>query len=393
MNSPASAARTQHATRLALFALLLGNFFTGIAVLSPSGMMSELSSSLGVTIPKAGLLITFGAIMLTIGSPVMAWLASRFDRRLLLAGTMFASAALHAAMVLAPEYFSLLVLRLVMLAIVALFTPQAAAVVALIEPDASRRAGAISFVFLGWSLAVAIGLPLITLFTHQIGWRVTLASIAALMFLCALLLLRALPAKLFAAPVSLSTWISVACNPFMLLVLLITVLQTSGQFHIFPYIEPLSAKLAGATPGGVGALFAIFGITGFIGNVIAARIVGGLGPMKTSVIFLSLIFLGVSVWALGAHHFAMLALGATLWGLGFAAANSMQQARLVAAAPALAGATVALNTSSLYIGQAVGSGISGFLYARGDFDAIGFSAAIFVAVSIAVAIVFTRGVR
>ncbi|MBX3520789.1 MAG: MFS transporter [Xanthobacteraceae bacterium] len=393
MNSSTSPAGTPRGIRLALFALLLGNFFTGIAVLSPTGMMSELSSSLGVTIPEAGLLITFGAVVLTIGSPLMAWLASRFDRRLLLAGTMFISAALHAAMALAPEYFSLLALRLVMLAVVALFTPQAAGVVALIEPDPARRAGAISLVFLGWSLAVAIGLPLITLFTHQIGWRVTLGLFAALMFLCAILLLRALPAKLFAAPVSLSTWVSVARNPFMMLVLLITVLQTSGQFHIFPYIQPLATKLAGATPGEVGVLFGIFGVTGFIGNVIAARIVGGLGPMKTSVIFLSLIFLGILIWALGAHYFAMLALGATLWGMGFAAANSMQQARLVGAAPALAGATVALNTSSLYIGQAVGSGISGLLYARGAFDAIGFSAAIFVAVSIAVAILFTRGVR
>ena len=393
MNSPASAARQPHATRLALLSLLLGNFFTGISVLSPTGMISELASSLGVTIPKAGLLITFGGVVLTIGSPLMAWLASRADRRLLLAATMFACAALHAAMAFAPEYFSLLALRLAMLAVVALFTPQAAAVVALIEPDPARRAGAISLVFLGWSLAVAIGLPLITLFTHQIGWRVTLGLFAVSMFLCALLLLRALPEKLFAAPVSLSTWVLVARNPFMLLVLLITVLQTSGQFHIFPYIEPLAMKLAGATPGEVGVLFAIFGITGFIGNVIAVRIVGGLGPMKTSVIFLGLIFLGILVWAFGAHYFVMLALGAMLWGMGFAAANSMQQARLVGAAPALAGATVALNTSALYIGQAVGSGISGLLYSRGDFDAIGFSAAAFVAASITVAVLFTRGVR
>ena len=42
----------------------------------------------------------------------------------------------------------------------------------------------------------------------------------------------------------------------------------------------------------------------------------------------------------------------------------MQQVRLVAAAPALASASVSLNTSVLYIGQAIGSAIGGFLYAR-----------------------------
>ncbi len=393
MNSNASAASAPGSIRLALVALLLGNLFTGIAVLSPSAMMRELSSGLSVSIPQVGLLITFGAIVLTIGSPLMAWLGSRFDRRLLLAGTMFVSAALHAAMALAPEYYTLLALRLIMLVVVALFTPQAAGVVALIETNPARRAGAISFVFLGWSLAVAAGLPLITLLTHHVGWRGTLGAVAAATLVCGLLVLNALPKKLFATPVSLATWKTVLRNPFMLLILLITVLQTSGQFHVFPYIEPLAAKLAAATPREIGILFAIFGVTGFIGNVIAARIVGRLGPMKTSLIFFGFIFAGMLVWAAGTDTFVLLALAATIWGMGFAAANSMQQARLVGAAPDLASATVALNTSSLYIGQAIGSGIAGFLYARGALETIGYSAVLFVAVAMLIAVLFTRNVR
>ena len=59
-----------------------------------------------------------------------------------------------------------------------------------------------------------------------------------------------------------------------------------------------------------------------------------------------------------------MAVSVAIWGLGFASTNSMQQVRLVGAAPALASASVSLNTSVLYIGQAVGSAIGGFLYAR-----------------------------
>jgi predicted MFS family arabinose efflux permease len=55
----------------------------------------------------------------------------------------------------------------------------------------------------------------------------------------------------------------------------------------------------------------------------------------------------------------------------------MQQARLVAAGPHLASATVALNTSLLYVGQAIGSGIGGVLiahelHARVGFVGVGF---------------------
>ena len=44
-------------------------------------------------------------------------------------------------------------------------------------------------------------------------------------------------------------------------------------------------------------------------------------------------------------------------GMGFGATNSMQQVRLVGAAPAAASASVSLNTSVLYVGQAIGSAI------------------------------------
>jgi MFS transporter, DHA1 family, inner membrane transport protein len=59
----------------------------------------------------------------------------------------------------------------------------------------------------------------------------------------------------------------------------------------------------------------------------------------------------------------------------------MQQARLVAAAPPLASASVALNTSVLYIGQAVGSAIGGVLYAHDLLYGAGYVAMAFVALA------------
>lgn len=65
-------------------------------------------------------------------------------------------------------------------------------------------------------------------------------------------------------------------------------------------------------------------------------------------------------------------------GAGFAATNSMQQVGLVAAAPRLAPVTVSLNTSVLYIGQAVGSAVGGALFARDLLHTLGFVAVAFL---------------
>src|SRR3978361_648008 len=126
--------------RFAPPALMLGNFVTGCSVIGPAGMLGELSSGLDVSIRDAGLLITYGAAVLCFGSPIMAWLTSRMERRTLLIWTLAVFAITNAASAFAPNYLSLLVLRLLMLAVGALYTPPAAGTAGLMVP--LERSGA-----------------------------------------------------------------------------------------------------------------------------------------------------------------------------------------------------------------------------------------------------------
>jgi predicted MFS family arabinose efflux permease len=386
MHAPA----THVERRFAPTALMLGNFVTGCSVIGPAGMLSELSAGLDVNIRDAGLLITFGAVLLCIGSPLMAWLTSRIERRTLLISTLAVFAITNAASALAPNYATLLAIRLVMLAIGALYTPQAAGTAGLIVP-LERRGSTIAYIFLGWSLAAAVGLPLVTFVASRYGFRAAYGSISVVACLSFVLLAWRLPGGLLGEPVDLKTWGDVGRNPMILLLLLITSLQMSGQFVVFTFMGPLLAKLTGVGPDAVGLVFAIYGVFGFIGIAIATRIVDSWGPYKSSVLFTSLLLAGVSGWAFSAGSYPLMAMSVAIWGLGFASTNSMQQVRLVTAAPALASASVSLNTSVLYVGQAVGSAIGGILYARDMLHAAGFVAMGFVALAL-ITVLWTRRV-
>jgi DHA1 family inner membrane transport protein len=373
--------------RFAPSALMFGNIVTGCSVLAPAGMLIELSSDLGVTVRDAGLLITFGAVMLCVGSPLTAWLTSRIDRRRLLTTTLALLAVTNAVSAFAPDYATLLVVRLIMLAVGALYTPQAAGTAALIV-SAEKRGSTIAYIFLGWSLAAAVGLPLITFVASHYGWRAVYGGIGVIGCLSFLLLAWRLPGGLVGARVDLKTWTDVARNRMIVLLLLITTVQMSGQFVVFTFMGPLLTKLTHAGPNGVGLVFALYGIFGFIGIAIATRIVDPWGPYKTSVLFTILMLTGITGWALSAGIYPLMAGSVVLWGLGFASTNSMQQVRLVAAAPALASASVSLNTSVLYIGQAVGSAIGGVLYARDLLYATGYVAMGFVALAL-IAVIYS----
>jgi len=376
------------AGRFAPTALMLGNVVTGCSVLAPAGMLPELSAGLDVSIRTAGLLITFGAITLCIGSPLTAWLTSRIERRSLLTATLALLAVGNIASAFAPDYASLLVIRLVMLAVGALYTPQAAGTAALIVP-AAKRGSAIAYVFLGWSLAAAVGLPLITFIASRYGWRAAYAEVGVLGCLSFLLLMWRMPGGLKGTPVDLKTWAEVGRNRMIVSLLAITMLQMSGQFVVFTFMGPLLTQLTEAGPDAIGLVFGIYGVCGFLGVAVATRVVDTWGPYRTSALFTSLLMLGVAGWALGAGAYTLMAASVAIWGLGFASTNSMQQVRLVAAAPPLAPATVSLNTSVLYVGQAVGSAVGGLLFARELPYVMGFVAAGFVALALGL-VILTR---
>jgi predicted MFS family arabinose efflux permease len=373
----------------ARLAMLCGNFITGVVVLAPSGMLPELADGLKVTIRDAGFLMAWGAVILCFASPIVSWLTTRTDRRLLMTVVLAVAAICNVASAFADSYAAVLVLRLAMLALIAIYTPLAVSTVSMIVPQAERPR-AIAFVFLGWSLSIAVGLPIITLLANQFGWRETYVAIGIAAAITALLNFVALPGRLRGYPLSLQSFAFIAGNRTLVLILLITLLSTSGLFQITIYLGPLLLKLADANAGMIGTFFLLLGVAGLVGNWAATAAVSRIGTARTLAASLLVLILGGMFWALGAGWLVAMGTGVFLVGMGLPSSNTMQQARLVAQAPDLATATVALNTSLIYVGQAIGSASGGFLYDQGLYRAGGYVSVAFFALAFAVFLLTER---
>jgi predicted MFS family arabinose efflux permease len=360
-------------SRAAAFALLAGNFLIGMSVIAPAGMVGPLSADLGVSVTSAALLLTFGAVVLCIGSPLVAWGTAATDRRWLLTIALAGLSASHIASALAPDLAVLMAVRIVAMAFAAVYTPQAASAIAMIVSE-KERPGAISFIFLGWSLAAAVGLPLAAWFASEHGWRGVHWSLAVVGFAATAAVALSVPSGLRGAAMSLRNWGSLFSDRLVLALLAVTILSASGQFTVFPFFGPLLAKMAGATSSEIAIAFAVFGVAGFLGNIVASRIVGSLGALHTSLVFFGAMMAGAALWSLAVDTIALVLVASAIWGLGFAASNSMQQARLAGAAPSLAGAAIALNSSSIYVGQAAGSALGGVMFDAALYRSMGWVA-------------------
>jgi DHA1 family inner membrane transport protein len=139
--------------------------------------------------------------------------------------------------------------------------------------SAEEGAATISSVLLGWALAIAVGLPLISLTAPQIGWDATYALIGGLAVISCVALLAGLPKGLKGALVIFATWRAVGRSRALMLLLLITTLLATGQYIVIAFARPLLIRLTNATPGRIAAVFALFGAMTRAGNLCASRVV------------------------------------------------------------------------------------------------------------------------
>jgi predicted MFS family arabinose efflux permease len=236
-------------------------------------------------------------------------------------------------------------------------------------------------------MASVLGLPIGALIGGHLGWRMAFLAIAALSVASATAVWLTLPNGVRPAALTAEAWSRVLRSPVLMGIVSVTALQGAGQFVLFSYFGPVLKQGFGADATTLSVMWALFGACGLVGNMVVSRFIDRVGAGRMVLITTVLIASSLLLWPL-ASTLAWLAVVLVPWGLGCFSANSAQQARLVGLAPALAPGSVALNSSGIYTGQAVGAAVGGWLLAN-DAGAwmswVGFGL-LLVAISLSVAI-------
>ena len=349
----------------ARWALMFGNFVIGCGVMVVPGTLNDMARSLQVSVSLAGQLIAIAAATMALGAPLMAGWVAGFDRRRLLALSLLWFAAGHGLSACMPDYATLWPVRALTMLAAAVFTPQAAAAIGFIAAP-QERGRAITFIFLGWSVASVLGMPMATWIGETYGWRMAFFGIAALAVVAAAWVFAMLPDGIRPTALSLRAWKEVFTSPLLMAIVLVTALSGAGQFTLFSYFTPYYKQALGSSTEQITFLLMWFGAFAFIGTVVLTRVIDRVGPNVAVVVALSLIALSLVFWPLGT---GIVSVSVILipWALGCFSANSTQQARLGITAPALAPALMALNTSAIYLGQAMGASSGGWLIAHFGF--------------------------
>jgi MFS transporter, DHA1 family, inner membrane transport protein len=339
-----------------LFVLIAGNFFVATSFLSVGGLLSDISTSLSVPIEKAGLLIAAFGIAAAICAPTLATLGSRIDRRKLLTGAMAVCALANVLAALSQTYDHLLLARVLAAVTSAVYTPQLAATMSMLTPE-KERAPMLAKLMVGWSVGVVAGNPLAVLIASVSSWRMSFAFIGASSAIIAMFVWRSLPDNVMVPPLNWHRWFQVLRSPALRWLTVATALTNVGSSVMASYIAPIVKAVQGISGPALALLLFVSGVGGLLGNLLSVRMVRRFGAThvayRCNIVSATMLLLWpfISLWALaiyGAQFF---------WSLGSAGFPAVQQARLVAVAPMLAAATIALNSSVTYLGIAVGASV------------------------------------
>src|SRR5690606_38512509 len=140
-----------------------------------------------------------------------------------------------------------------------------------------QRGRAITFIFLGWSVASVLGMPMGAWVGGTFGWRTAFAVIGVGSLLAAAWVWRAMPDGVKPPPLSLAAWKETLHSRALMTTVLVTVLFAAGQFVQFSYFAPYFKHKLDITPAQLSLLFMWFGAFGLLGNLLMSRHVDRVG--------------------------------------------------------------------------------------------------------------------
>ncbi|MEP2059003.1 MFS transporter [Maribacter litoralis] len=348
----------------ALFALAIGGFGIGLTEFVIMGILTEVSGSLGITIPQAGHFIAAYALGVVVGAPLLTGLGSKLSPKKMLFLLMIWFTVFNTLSGLATGYSSLLFLRFLS------GIPHGAffgigAVVATKLAKKGKGAQAISIMFSGLTVANVIGVPIGTYLGQQFSWSVSfyLVGFVGLLALGSIYLwMPKIEVDDQEEKVTVSQGLK---NSELWALIALTTIGTGGFFAWYSYVAPLITDVAGLPDHFVGYAMMLAGLGMVAGNFLGAKMAEWFSPLKAVIISLS-VMCGILLlnMMIATNPYLLMVLTFVIGAISFTVATPIQMAIInTSKGSEMLGSS--MNQSAFNMGNASGAYLAGLPIAFG----------------------------
>lgn len=310
---------------LPLIALFLAAFAFGTTEFVIAGVLPEVATGLGVSVPTAGYLVSGYALGIAIGGPLLTLATTRLARRTLLLWLTVIFTIGQVACALAPDFLSMLALRVAVAVAHGAYFGVAMVVATSLVSD-ERRGMAVALVLAGLTVSGIVGVPAGTAIGNVWGWRATFWAMTGLGLLATAAVAALVPATgaLLAPPAGLRREIGVLGRQQVWTSLIVMLMLMLGQFVPYTYITPMLTEVTGLAASYVPWVLLASGIGATAGVFVGGRLAGPhLMPALIAMLALQGLVLA-AMYATSPYPLPMIAVIVLWGGINFSIGTAVQ---------------------------------------------------------------------
>ncbi|MFA2830660.1 MFS transporter [Bacillus paranthracis] len=346
-------------------------FFVGLDSLLVAPLLPVITETISIPDGSGGLLITIYALCYGITAPVFGMMSDRVGRkRMIIIGFIIFSISTFCTG-LAKNFEILLLFRGLTGLSGAMIMPSIFALVGdkVTYESRGKAMGTIMGAMIG---STVIGVPIGAFLSEMGNWQWTFYSIGLLTLFLTLLINHILRNEKEREDVHVSLTETVdaplkmtVVNISVLFALLATFLWTIGLHGMFSYIGVYYENNFGISVGKIGIVIFLAGVGSVAGNILGGKLADKIG--KKSVIVIASIVSSISVmlFSLSTENLVIAIIVHIIWSLFIGFGQASLTALISELKPAVRGTVMALNSSAMYIGMTIASGVASLAISNG----------------------------
>ncbi|EOT7032879.1 MFS transporter AraJ [Shigella flexneri] len=265
-----------------ILSLALGTFGLGMAEFGIMSVLTELAHNVGISIPAAGHMISYYALVVVVGAPIIALFSSRYSLKHILLFLVALCVIGNAMFTLSSSYLMLAIGRLVSgFPHGAFFGVGAIVLSKIIKPG--KVTAAVAGMVSGMTVANLLGIPLGT-YLSQECWRYTFLLIAVFNIAVMASVYFWVPDIRDEAKGNLREQFHFLRSPAPWLIFAATMFGNAGVFAWFSYVKPYMMFISGFSETAMTFIMMLVGLGMVLGNMLSGRISGRYSPLRIAAV-------------------------------------------------------------------------------------------------------------
>jgi len=341
-----------------VYLLALIAFVVGMAELIVGGILDIVANGLGVSVSKAGELISIYSLVFALFSPVLLTLTAKVERKRLFLRTLLIFFGGNILAFISPNFLVLFLTRIISAATGSLLVALSVTIASTIVKE-EFRARAIGVIFMGVSGSLVIGVPIGLVIGHMFGWRTPFLLIAVLT-LGSMIGIMLFLDKIEPRPIiTISKQLETLKKPKILFAQLTSLLFLTGHLTLYAYLTPFLQTSLHLNSTWISIFYFIFGVSAVIGGGLGGFMADKWGSQKSILAIVATFCLVLFILPKVTFLNILFVVVMMVWSMLSWAITPAQQNYLIETTPETADIQQSLNNSAMHLGIAAGSVIGG----------------------------------